>query len=151
MDKKELRKEKQELAAKFEECFESGIEKHLTKKGLDLYWDDETPIEGAALMLDKAAMLTVIDDLFSDAKKGMDLIAIIGGFGVDDEDDEEEVPKYDPIPKGSCPKKFAVLEKEDGHVYPDRFETADDAYDFIKVICMNTPHTFDDFKVVEEM
>lgn len=147
-----LKEKKETLKKEWERCFEMPIEEKLNEKGLEKFWDDATTVEEAEELLTSVAidllierhigcLGEVIGSIIGDAAK---VIVIAGGS-------DKKLCKGEEKNEGAAAKKFAVLEKEDSHVYPDRFETADEAYDFIKVICMNSTHTFDDFKVVEEV
>lgn len=147
-----IMKEKEELKNTWEKIFEEKIEDHLTEIGLKRFWSPKTSVAGAEMMLTKAATIMFLESVLGkNAPKGKHIEVII--LGEDDDEDEkwETAESEKEYCEGSKPKKFAVLEKEDDHVYPDRFETDEEAYDFIKVICMNTSHTFDDFKVIQEM
>ena len=138
-----LTEKKNEIRKEWEDCFEVNMEDAINTEGIKFFYDENTSIDEATDMLTAIAIeLTfgrIIDELGD-----IDGIAIISR--------KKDKPKSKETEGSECKKgKFAVLEKSDGHVYADRFKTDEEANDFIKTICMNTTHTFDDFKVIQEL
>ena len=141
MAKQSLRERKEQLVNKWEEIFEQKIGDHLSIKGLSVFWSDDTSYEGAVAMLDKAALLMVVQeatDNINVSVNGNELVIVI------DRDNEEEGEE-----DGDVRKPFEVERVPDNWFFVEKFETEDEARQFIREQAMTTPYTLKDFRVVK--
>lgn len=134
-----LRAKKQELVRIWEESFGKSITDALTDKGLEKYWSEETSLEVANEMLDKAALNEVLDGVLDDLI-GDALVGIVIGKGKA----KEEEPCN--VKNGTA---YKVIGKPDNYCYPDEFETIEAADEFIKNEAANSILTIKDFMVVQ--
>lgn len=63
---KSLKEKKEQLKENFEKCFEVKLEDVFTEVGIKKYWDENTSVEKAVNMLDKAALNLAIDAMKGD-------------------------------------------------------------------------------------
>lgn len=127
--------EKEKLRKEWEECFDEKLDEHLTVKGMEKFYSPETSLEEAANMLTKAAVIMLFNDIGIKFPEGKTSVIIING---DDEPCE-----------GKASKPFIVL--ENGEAVDERFESIEDAEEYIKKICMSSTRMRDNFKIVQEM
>ena len=122
-----LRKEKELLIQKWEECFHKKVTDVLSESGMNKFFDDNTSITEATIMLTIPAIADALDEA-----EGEDAVRVVV---IDDEDAEEG--------------KFTVLRITDESLCNKRFETKEEAEDFIKEQALHTRYTVDEFKVVK--
>lgn len=122
-----LRKEKELLVQKWEECFHKKVTDVLSKSGMNKFFDDNTSIAEATIMLTIPAIVDALEEA-----EGEDAVRVVV---IDDEDAEEG--------------KFTVLRITDESLCSKRFETKEEAEDFIKEQALHTRYTVDEFKVVK--
>lgn len=127
---KTLREMKEELKKEWEDCFDKKIEDKLNDEGLKKFWDDNTTIGEAEVMLTCAAF----DDLFDD------LIGAVIFKSSGCKDNKKEVKK-----------PFEVERIKDNYFYSEPFETIKEANEFINNICLNSEFKVDDFRIVKVM
>ena len=130
---KTLREMKEELKKEWEDCFDKNIEDKLNDEGLKKFWDDNTTIEEAEVMLTCAAF----DDLF-DGLDGLIGAVIFTSSGC--KDNKKEVKK-----------PFEVERTKDNYFYSESFETIKEANEYINSICLNSEFKVDDFRIVKVM
>lgn len=121
-----LRKEKELLVQKWEECFHKKVTDVLSESGMNKFFDDNTSITEATIMLTIPAIADALDEAESE-----DVVRVV----IADEDAEEG--------------KFTVLRTTDESLCSKRFETKEEAKDFIKEQALHTRYTVDEFKVVK--
>ena len=122
-----LRKEKELLIQKWEECFHKKVTDILSESGMNKFFDDNTSITEATVMLTIPAIADALDKAESE-----DAVRVVV---IDDEDAEEG--------------KFTVLRVTDESLCNKRFETKEEAEDFIKEQALHTRYTIDEFKIVK--
>lgn len=122
-----LRKEKELLIQKWEECFHKKVTDILSESGMEKFFDDNTSITEATVMLTIPAIADALDKAESE-----DAVRVVV---IDDEDAEEG--------------KFTVLRITDESLCSKRFETKEEAEDFIKEQALHTRYTVDEFKIVK--
>ena len=122
-----LRKEKELLIQKWEECFHKKVTDILSESGMNKFFDDNTSITEATIMLTIPAIADALDKA-----EGEDAVRVVV---IDDEDAEEG--------------KFTVLRITDESLCNKRFETKEEAEDFIKEQALHTRYTIDEFKIVK--
>ena len=122
-----LRKEKELLVQKWEECFHKKVTDVLSESGMNKFFDDNTSITEATVMLTIPAIADALDKA-----EGEDAVRVVV---IDDEDAEEG--------------KFTVLRITDESLCNKRFETKEEAEDFIKEQALHTRYTIDEFKIVK--
>ena len=122
-----LRKEKELLIQKWEECFHKKVTDILSESGMNKFFDDNTSITEATVMLTIPAIADALDKA-----EGEDAVRVVV---IDDEDAEEG--------------KFTVLRITDESLCNKRFETKEEAEDFIKEQALHTRYTIDEFKIVK--
>ena len=122
-----LRKEKELLIQKWEECFHKKVTDVLSESGMNKFFDDNTSITEATIMLTIPAIADALDEA-----EGEDAVRVVV---IDDEDAEEG--------------KFTVLRITDESLCSKRFETKEEAKDFIKEQALHTRYAVDEFKVVK--
>ena len=122
-----LRKEKELLVQKWEECFHKKVTDILSESGMNKFFDDNTSITEATVMLTIPAIADALDKAESE-----DAVRVVV---IDDEDAEEG--------------KFTVLRITDESLCNKRFETKEEAEDFIKEQALHTRYTIDEFKIVK--
>ena len=122
-----LRKEKELLVQKWEECFHKKVTDVLSESGMNKFFDDNTSNTEATIMLTIPAIADALDKA-----EGEDAVRVVV---IDDEDAEEG--------------KFTVLRTTDESLCNKRFETKDEAEDFIKEQALHTRYTIDEFKIVK--
>lgn len=122
-----LRKEKELLIQKWEECFHKKVTDVLSESGMNKFFDDNTSITEATIMLTIPAIADALDKA-----EGEDAVRVVV---IDDEDAEEG--------------KFTVLRITDESLCNKRFETKEEAEDFIKEQALHTRYTIDEFKIVK--
>lgn len=122
-----LRKEKELLIQKWEECFHKKVTDILSESGMNKFFDDNTSITEATIMLTIPAIADALDEA-----EGEDAVRVVV---IDDEDAEEG--------------KFTVLRITDESLCSKRFETKEEAEDFIKEQALHTRYTIDEFKIVK--
>ena len=122
-----LRKEKELLIQKWEECFHKKVTDVLSESGIDKFFDENTSITEATIMLTIPAIADALDEA-----EGEDAVRVVV---IDDEDAEEG--------------KFTVLRITDESLCSKRFETKEEAEDFIKEQALHTRYTVDEFKIVK--
>ena len=122
-----LRKEKELLVQKWEECFHKKVTDVLSESGMNKFFDDNTSITEATIMLTIPAIADALDKA-----EGEDAVRVVV---IDDEDAEEG--------------KFTVLRITDESLCNKRFETKEEAEDFIKEQALHTRYTVDEFKIVK--
>ena len=122
-----LRKEKELLVQKWEECFHKKVTDVLSESGMNKFFDDNTSITEATIMLTIPAIADALDKA-----EGEDAVRVVV---IDDEDAEEG--------------KFTVLRITDESLCNKRFETKEEAEDFIKEQALHTRYTIDEFKIVK--
>lgn len=121
-----LRKEKELLIQKWEECFHKKVTDILSESGMNKFFDDNTSITEATVMLTIPAIADALDKAESE-----DVVRVV----IADEDAEEG--------------KFTVLRTTDESLCNKRFETKEEAKDFIKEQALHTRYTVDEFKIVK--
>ena len=121
-----LRKEKELLIQKWEECFHKKVTDILSESGMNKFFDDNTSITEATVMLTIPAIADALEKAESD-----DVVRVV----IADEDAEEG--------------KFTVLRITDESLCNKRFETKEEAEDFIKEQALHTRYTIDEFKIVK--
>lgn len=121
-----LRKEKELLIQKWEECFHKKVTDILSESGMNKFFDDNTSITEATVMLTIPAIADALDKVEDE-----DAVRVV----IDDEDAEEG--------------KFTVLRITDESLCNKRFETKEEAEDFIKEQALHTRYTIDEFKIVK--
>ena len=121
-----LRKEKELLIQKWEECFHKKVTDILSESGMNKFFDDNTSITEAIVMLTIPAIADALEKAESD-----DVVRVV----IADEDAEEG--------------KFTVLRITDESLCNKRFETKEEAKDFIKEQALHTRYTVDEFKIVK--
>ena len=129
MSKESVVTKKEKLKNKFEECFKTSIEEHLSEEGIAHFWSDNTSYAEAMGMLDAAAILM----LFDSAKTVLDVVVHIG----DDDDDDEVATPYE------------VERVCDHYFFEEKFETEEKAKEFIREQAMNSPYQLKDFRIVK--
>ena len=122
-----LRKEKELLIQKWEECFHKKVTDILSESGMEKFFDDNTSITEATVMLTIPAIADALDKAEDE-----DAVRVVV---IDDEDAEEG--------------KFTVLRVTDESLCNKRFETKEEAEDFIKEQALHTRYTIDEFKIVK--
>ena len=122
-----LRKEKELLVQKWEECFHKKVTDVLSESGMNKFFDDNTSITEATVMLTIPAIADALDKVEDE-----DAVRVVV---IDDEDAEEG--------------KFTVLRVTDESLCNKRFETKEEAEDFIKEQALHTRYTVDEFKIVK--
>ena len=122
-----LRKEKELLIQKWEECFHKKVTDVLSESGMNKFFDDNTSITEATIMLTIPAIADALDKAEDE-----DAVRVVV---IDDEDAEEG--------------KFTVLRITDESLCNKRFETKEEAEDFIKEQALHTRYTIDEFKIVK--
>lgn len=122
-----LRKEKELLVQKWEECFHKKVTDVLSESGMNKFFDDNTSITEATIMLTIPAIADALDEAEDE-----DAVRVVV---IDDEDAEEG--------------KFTVLRITDESLCSKRFETKEEAEDFIKEQALHTRYTVDEFKIVK--
>ena len=122
-----LRKEKELLIQKWEECFHKKVTDVLSESGMNKFFDDNTSITEATIMLTIPAIADALDKAEDE-----DAVRVVV---IDDEDAEEG--------------KFTVLRITDESLCSKRFETKEEAEDFIKEQALHTRYTVDEFKIVK--
>lgn len=122
-----LRKEKELLIQKWEECFHKKVTDVLSESGMNKFFDDNTSITEATVMLTIPAIADALDKAEDE-----DAVRVVV---IDDEDAEEG--------------KFTVLRITDESLCNKRFETKEEAEDFIKEQALHTRYTIDEFKIVK--
>lgn len=122
-----LRKEKELLIQKWEECFHKKVTDILSESGMNKFFDNNTSITEATVMLTIPAIADALDKA-----EGEDAVRVVV---IDDEDAEEG--------------KFTVLRITDESLCNKRFETKEEAEDFIKEQALHTRYTIDEFKIVK--
>ena len=122
-----LRKEKELLIQKWEECFHKKVTDVLSESGMNKFFDDNTSITEATIMLTIPAIADALEKA-----EGEDAVRVVV---IDDEDAEEG--------------KFTVLRITDESLCNKRFETKEEAEDFIKEQALHTRYTVDEFKIVK--
>lgn len=122
-----LRKEKELLIQKWEECFHKKVTDILSESGMNKFFDDNTSITEATVMLTIPAIADALDKAEDE-----DAVRVVV---IDDEDAEEG--------------KFTVLRVTDESLCNKRFETKEEAEDFIKEQALHTRYTIDEFKIVK--
>ena len=122
-----LRKEKELLVQKWEECFHKKVTDVLSESGMNKFFDDNTSITEATVMLTIPAIADALDKVEDE-----DAVRVVV---IDDEDAEEG--------------KFTVLRITDESLCSKRFETKEEAEDFIKEQALHTRYTVDEFKIVK--
>ena len=122
-----LRKEKELLIQKWEECFHKKVTDVLSESGMNKFFDDNTSITEATIMLTIPAIADALEEAESE-----DAVRVVV---IDDEDAEEG--------------KFTVLRVTDESLCSKRFETKEEAEDFIKEQALHTRYTIDEFKIVK--
>lgn len=122
-----LRKEKELLIQKWEECFHKKVTDILSESGMNKFFDDNTSITEATIMLTIPAIADALDKAEDE-----DAVRVVV---IDDEDAEEG--------------KFTVLRITDESLCNKRFETKEEAEDFIKEQALHTRYTIDEFKIVK--
>ena len=122
-----LRKEKELLIQKWEECFHKKVTDILSESGMNKFFDDNTSITEATVMLTIPAIADALDKAEDE-----DAVRVVV---IDDEDAEEG--------------KFTVLRITDESLCSKRFETKEEAEDFIKEQALHTRYTIDEFKIVK--
>ena len=130
---KTLKERKEELKNVWESIFEKKIEEALTEKGLAKFWDENTSFDMAGNMLDKAAILESLGNLTVGDIEG---VIIIEKRVCDDDTDEVTVP-------------YEVERVADHYFYEEKFETEEDAKEFIRNTAMETEYKVSDFRVVK--
>ena len=121
-----LRKEKELLIQKWEECFHKKVTDILSESGMNKFFDDNTSITEATVMLTIPAIADALDKAESE-----DVVRVV----IADEDAEEG--------------KFTVLRTTDESLCNKRFETKEEAKDFIQEQALHTRYTVDEFKIVK--
>ena len=121
-----LRKEKELLVQKWEECFHKKVTDILSESGMNKFFDDNTSITEATVMLTIPAIADALEKAESE-----DVVRVV----IADEDAEEG--------------KFTVLRTTDESLCNKRFETKEEAKDFIKEQALHTRYTVDEFKIVK--
>ena len=122
-----LRKEKELLIQKWEECFHKKVTDILSESGMNKFFDDNTSITEATVMLTIPAIADALEKAEDE-----DAVRVVV---IDDEDAEEG--------------KFTVLRITDESLCSKRFETKEEAEDFIKEQALHTRYTVDEFKIVK--
>lgn len=122
-----LRKEKELLIQKWEECFHKKVTDILSESGMNKFFDDNTSITEATVMLTIPAIADALEKAEDE-----DAVRVVV---IDDEDAEEG--------------KFTVLRVTDESLCNKRFETKEEAEDFIKEQALHTRYTIDEFKIVK--
>ena len=122
-----LRKEKELLIQKWEECFHKKVTDILSESGMNKFFDENTSITEATIMLTIPAIADALEEAEDE-----DAVRVVV---IDDEDAEEG--------------KFTVLRITDESLCSKRFETKEEAKDFIKEQALHTSYTIDEFKVVK--
>lgn len=122
-----LRKEKELLIQKWEECFHKKVTDILSESGMNKFFDENTSITEATIMLTIPAIADALEEAESE-----DAVHVVV---IDDEDAEEG--------------KFTVLRITDESLCNKRFETKEEAEDFIKEQALHTRYTIDEFKIVK--
>ena len=122
-----LRKEKELLIQKWEECFHKKVTDILSESGMEKFFDDNTSITEATVMLTIPAIADALEKAEDE-----DAVRVVV---IDDEDAEEG--------------KFTVLRITDESLCNKRFETKEEAEDFIKEQALHTRYTVDEFKIVK--
>ena len=122
-----LRKNKEILIQKWEECFHKKVTDILSESGMNKFFDDNTSITEATVMLTIPAIADALEEAEDE-----DAVRVVV---IDDEDAEEG--------------KFTVLRITDESLCSKRFETKEEAEDFIKEQALHTRYTIDEFKVVK--
>ena len=122
-----LRKEKELLIQKWEECFHKKVTDILSESGMEKFFDDNTSITEATVMLTIPAIADALEKAEDE-----DAVRVVV---IDDEDAEEG--------------KFTVLRITDESLCSKRFETKEEAEDFIKEQALHTRYTVDEFKIVK--
>lgn len=135
---KTLREMKEELKKEWEDCFDKKIEDKLNDEGLKKFWDDNTTIGEAEVMLTCAALDDFIDDLFGNLLDGLKGAVIFTSSGC--KDNKKEVKK-----------PFEVERIKDNYFYSESFETIKEANEYINNICLNSEFKVDDFRIVKVM
>ena len=122
-----LRKEKELLIQKWEECFHKKVTDILSESGMNKFFDENTSITEATVMLTIPAIADALEKAESE-----DVVRVVV---IDDEDAKEG--------------KFTVLRITDESLCSKRFETKEEAEDFIKEQALHTRYTVDEFKIVK--
>lgn len=122
-----LRKEKELLVQKWEECFHKKVTDVLSESGMNKFFDDNTSITEATIMLTIPAIADALEEAEDE-----DAVRVVV---IDDADAEEG--------------KFTVLRITDESLCSKRFETKEEAEDFIKEQALHTRYTVDEFKIVK--
>ena len=132
---KTLREMKEELKKEWEDCFNKKIEDKFYDEDLKRFWDDNTKIEEAKVMLTCAAL----DDLLVglDGLDGLVGTVIFKSSGCKD--------------KKEVKKPFEVERIKDNYFYSESFETIKEANEYINNICLNSEFKVDDFRIVKVM
>lgn len=132
-ERKSLATRKDELRKKFEECFDTKLEEQLSSEGLATFWSDDTPFEGALEMLDFAALLILMASL--DKVKAKAIVVEVSESDDDDEDvNSDEYQVYNEVKK---------------EFYSHKFESKEDADEFVVREACNSEYKLSDFKVVK--
>ena len=121
-----LRKEKELLIQKWEECFHKKVTDILSESGMNKFFDDNTSITEATIMLTIPAIADALEKAESE-----DVVRVV----IADEDAEEG--------------KFTVLRITDESLCNKRIETKEEAKGFIKEQALHTRYTVDEFKIVK--
>lgn len=121
-----LRKEKELLIQKWEECFHKKVTDILSESGMNKFFDESTSITEATVMLTIPAIADALEKAEDE-----DVVRVV----IADEDAEEG--------------KFTVLRVTDESLCNKRFETKEEAEDFIKEQALHTRYTIDEFKIVK--
>lgn len=121
-----LRKNKEILIQKWEECFHKKVTEVLSESGMNKLFDDNTSLTEATIMLTIPAIVDALEEA-----EGEDIVRVV----IADEDAKEG--------------KFGVLRTTDESLCIKRFETKEEANDFIKEQALHTKYTIDEFKVVK--
>ena len=122
-----IRKEKEILIQKWEECFHKKVTEVLSESGMNKLFDNNTSITEAVIMLTIPAIVDALEDAEDE-----DAVRVVV---IDNEDAKEG--------------KFGVLRTTDESLCIKRFETKEEANDFIKEQALHTKYTIDEFKVVK--
>lgn len=118
-----LRNKKEELKNEWEGCFNKKIETYISPEGIEAFWDDKTPLDEVALMLDIAAVAYVIEGLSNSLKEK--------------DDDNTKA------------NKLQVFNLKEECFYKKTFDSVNEAKKYIKEVATSTPFTVDDFKIVK--
>ena len=121
-----LRKEKESLIQKWEECFHKKVTDVLSEAGMEKFFDENTSITEATVMLTIPAIADALEEA-----EGEDNVCLV----IKDKDAKE----------GS----FTVIRTTDMSLCNERFETKEEAEDFIKEQALHTRYTIDEFEVAK--